>query len=244
MKLDFKRILSFVLALVMTVSALTVVNVSSVMAADGDRVFDLGSTTVRSKLTFNDSNQVQKNSTNSGYKSIYDGFGGNISDFSLYLKDNRDAKEDAIDADNDTNITNYAKQGYIVMKGGSNPDYISFATSSDSSTLTLYVSKVDSGNRGVKVTSETTGSVEVKEGTPADGNIPTKNAITKFEYTLKGQDTYKIQANSGNPAYFHCVIVNEGTGSICRWDTIKPSYDKVLKVSDYLGVDIKDIAVD
>ncbi len=212
MKLDFKRILSFVLALVMTVSALTVVNVSSVMAADGDRVFDLGSTTVRSKLTFNDSNQVQKNSTNSGYKSIYDGFGGNISDFSLYLKDNRDAKEDAIDADNDTNITNYAKQGYIVMKGGSNPDYISFATSSDSSTLTLYVSKVDSGNRGVKVTSETTGSVEVKEGTPADGNIPTKNAITKFEYTLKGQDTYKIQANSGNPAYFHCVIVNEGTG--------------------------------
>ena len=35
-----------------------------------------------------------------------------------------------------------------------------------------------------------------------------------------------------------------GSGSICRWDTIKPSYDKVLKVSDYLGVDIKDIAVD
>lgn len=30
-------------------------------------------------------------------------------------------------------------------------------------------------------------------------------------------------------------------GSICKWDDVKPSFDKVVKVAKLLGIDIKEL---
>lgn len=31
-------------------------------------------------------------------------------------------------------------------------------------------------------------------------------------------------------------------GSICKWNEVKPAFDKVVKVSDYLGISLTDLA--
>ncbi len=204
MKLDFKRIMSSVLAFVMLFSSLVMVNVVSVSAADGDRVFDLGSKTVRNEFILSSSDgKVTANGNKSGKKELYTFSEDDIKDFVVHLGNDRNSKADADTVSDDYD---YDNQGYLLIQGPN--DYITFYAKNDNASLTIYVSKESSNDRQITVTGEGEGKATPKGDTPQTGLIPSNNSISKFEYTLDKADTYKIQ-NPSNGARIYSVIVND-----------------------------------
>ncbi len=185
MKLDFKRILSFVLALVMTVGTLTVVNVSSVMAADGDRVFDLGSEAVKAKLKITEGKIQSNGSNNPDYQ-----FDAPINDFTLHAGSGREYKSDAEATDGN---------GYMYMGGSS--DKIRFHASNANATLKIRAS-TKSNPRKFTITGEDGGTATVVS---PEGGIIAKDdnyaIITELTYTLDKVDYYTIQGDSNIRIY-------------------------------------------
>ena len=51
----------------------------------------------------------------------------------------------------------------------------------------------------------------------------------------------EIAKSKGVPIYKIEEDLNFSSGSICKWNEIKPSYDKVVAVSNYLGVLVEDL---
>ena len=55
-------------------------------------------------------------------------------------------------------------------------------------------------------------------------------------------ETIKRLAKSKKiPIYKIEIALNISQGSICKWDKVKPSYDKICGVARILGVSVEDI---
>lgn len=201
MRMNFKRTFSGLLAFILMLSSLVVVNTASVSAADGDRVFDLGSEKVRNGFTFTDETNktVLANGTGNGKKSSYTFTDPEISDFEVKFTSNRSAIADDISNDN---------MGYIEV----NSDTISFHASNDNAELTIRAS-TKSQSRTFTITGANGGQATVVS---PDGGIIEQDSnyakITVLKYTLDKTDTYTIKASSDKVRIYDVTVNDKGAG--------------------------------
>ncbi len=198
MRLDFKRFLSGVLALVMMTSALTMVNVSSVMAEDSP-IWNSSDSSTPGWLTLS-------STSTAGVKADY-----------------QDVSFTADIFDGDTTRKLGTHKGVSLGSGADSKPSFTVETSGNAE-INIYVARDNKGNSSLKVIRSTTGLIKTGDSaTAAESSAETislrdtTEAIPAIHFSLVGADTYKFIFNGSSHLLFRIELTDASSGTENTW---------------------------